>query len=105
MNQSKHREAFEEFAEKAREKFGDSLKKLILYGSVAKQQETEHSDIDIYAVVENKEQKRNLEEMAFNFGIEKELAFSPNVKTEEKFEEKKNHPFTKTVMEEGVEYA
>lgn len=105
MSKSKHREAFEEFAEEAQEELGDSLKKLILYGSVARGEETEESDVDLYAVVETEEQKRKLEDMAFEFGVESNLAFSPNVKTKEEFEQRKSHPFTRTVMEEGESYA
>jgi predicted nucleotidyltransferase len=102
---SRHRKAFEEFAEEAQDELGESLKKLILYGSVARGEEDERSDVDIYAVVETNEQKRELEDLAFDFGIDRGLAFSPNVKTVEEFENRKNHHFTRTVLEEGENYA
>ncbi|MFB6209757.1 MAG: hypothetical protein ABEJ56_06515 [Candidatus Nanohaloarchaea archaeon] len=41
---SVQREAFEEFAEKAEEELGDSLRKLLLFGSVARGDEREDSD-------------------------------------------------------------
>lgn len=56
-SQNKHRKAFEEFGEEAENQLGDSLKKLVLYGSVARNEQKEESDVDIFAVVENREQK------------------------------------------------
>lgn len=50
-----HREAFEEFAEEAKDEPGDALNKPILYGSVARGEETQNSDIDVFAVVETEE--------------------------------------------------
>jgi predicted nucleotidyltransferase len=47
MTRSEHRKAFKEFAEETQEELGDSLKKLILYGSVARGEETRSSDIDL----------------------------------------------------------
>ena len=102
---SKHLEAFEEFAEKVQEEFGESLKKLVLYGSVARGEETEESDVDVFAVVETEEQKQKLEQMAFEFGVDNNLLFPPNVKTVERFNHRRDHPFIRTVLEEGVEYA
>lgn len=106
MNQDKsvHREAFEEFAEKAEEKLGDSLRQLYLYGSVARGEETDESDVDIFAVVENKEQKRWLQEKAARIGVEKGVAMSPIVRTEEEYGQVQNTSYEKKVSDEGEAY-
>ncbi|MFB6159427.1 MAG: nucleotidyltransferase domain-containing protein [Candidatus Nanohalobium sp.] len=98
---SQHREAFEEFAEKAQEELGDSLKKLVLYGSVAKGQESEESDVDVFAVVESQEQKERLEDLAFDVSVEHGVFIVPVIKTVEEFEESKDSLFSREVMETG----
>ncbi|MFB6099817.1 MAG: nucleotidyltransferase domain-containing protein, partial [Candidatus Nanohalobium sp.] len=52
MTESKHREAFRDFAERAEEELGGSLEKLVLYGSVARGEEDDESDVDVLVVVE-----------------------------------------------------
>ena len=101
---SKHREAFEEFAEKAEKELGDSLKKLVLYGSVAREEETEESDVDVFAVVESKSQKRRLEQVAAEVGVEHGVLFSASVKTEKDYEEMRESSFSREVMETGEVY-
>lgn len=106
MNQGKsvHRKAFEEFVEKAKEELGDSLKQLYLYGSVARGEETEESDVDIFAVVENEEQKRWLQEKATRIGVENGVAMSPIVRTEEEYSQVQNTSYEKKVSDEGEAY-
>ena len=98
---SQHRKAFDEFAEKAEEQFGDSLKKLILYGSVARDEETEDSDVDVFAVVENENQKEKLEDLAFEIGLKYEVPFSPIVKTVESYRYVKNSLYGREVRSTG----
>ncbi|MFB6159429.1 MAG: nucleotidyltransferase domain-containing protein [Candidatus Nanohalobium sp.] len=101
---SKHRKAFEEFAEKAKEELGDSLKKLVLYGSVARGEETEESDVDIFAVVESRSQKRNLEQLAAEIGVEYGVLFSAIVKTEKDYKEMEDSSFSQEVRDTGEVY-
>lgn len=98
---SRHRKAFDEFAEKAEEQFGDSLKKLILYGSVARNEENGDSDVDVFAVVENESQKEELEDLAFETGLEYEVPFSPIVKTVESYRDVKNTLYGREVRSTG----
>ncbi|MFB6159425.1 MAG: nucleotidyltransferase domain-containing protein [Candidatus Nanohalobium sp.] len=98
---SRHREAFEVFAEKAEEELGDSLKKLVLYGSVARGEESEKSDVDVFAVVKSEEEKQVLRDLAFETGLEYEVSFSPIVKTEEEYLEVKDTVYGREVRSTG----
>lgn len=79
------REAFEAFADRAEERLDSSLKRLVLYGSVAKGSEDRDSDVDIFAVVESREDKSDLEDLAFDVGLEFDVAMTPIIKTEEEY--------------------
>lgn len=104
-SKSRHREVFEEFAGEARKELGDSLKKLILYGSVARGEETEESDVDVFAVVDEKEDLEMLRDLAYKIGVlENGVVISVQGQTEKRFRERRNHPFIRTVREEGEAY-
>ncbi|QGA80808.1 nucleotidyltransferase domain-containing protein [Candidatus Nanohalobium constans] len=101
---SKQREAFEEIEETVAEELGDSLKKLILFGSVARDEEDGDSDLDLFVVVENENQKRWVEQEAAEIGVEYGVVASAIVKTEDQFENMKNTLFGKEVLETGETY-
>ncbi|QGA81067.1 nucleotidyltransferase domain-containing protein [Candidatus Nanohalobium constans] len=104
MSELPHRKAFEQFAEQAQKELGDSLDKLFLYGSVACDQQTEQSDVDILAVVEVTDQKEKLRDIAFEIGIQYGISFSPIVKTEKEYEEMKNTVYGREVRSTGELY-
>jgi predicted nucleotidyltransferase len=97
------------FAQKARKIMGDDLKKLLVYGSYARGDYDENSDIDIMILTslpENKiEQAEDaLYDVAFDFMMEYGVQISVIVKNEEHF----NYwlgalPFYDNVKCEGVE--
>lgn len=64
-----HEEVFEEFVREAKEELGEGLEKLVLYGSVGRGEETPHSDIDVYAVVQSEEDREALLDLAYEVGI------------------------------------
>lgn len=101
---SRHREAFEELAEEAEKELEDSLKKLVLYGSVARGEENEASDVDVFAVVENKAHKRWIQQRGAEIGVEHGLMMSVIVKTEDEYKEMGESSFWRSVMEEGEAY-
>lgn len=101
MTESKHRRAFEEFAELAKRELGNSLKHLVLYGSVAQEEEDGESDVDVFAVVENQEQKEWLEKQGALIGVEHGVLLVPVVKTVEEYREMKDTVYGREVMETG----
>jgi predicted nucleotidyltransferase len=101
---SKQRKAFEDFAERAQEELGDSLEKLVLYGSVARGEERENSDVDVFAVVEADEDKEVVEELAFDVNVEHGVFMVPVVKTVEEFESVRDSIFVREVEKTGEAY-
>ncbi|MFB6159423.1 MAG: nucleotidyltransferase domain-containing protein [Candidatus Nanohalobium sp.] len=97
---TKHRKAFEEFAEKAQEDLGDSLKKLVLYGSVARGEESEGSDVDVFAVVEEGLEDE-LYSLAAKAGRKHEVHLAVIVRNPEEYELVRDSYFTREVMESG----
>lgn len=98
---SNHRKAFEEIAERAKEMLGDSLKKLILYGSVAAGEEDEESDVDIFAVVSGEGEKEKLKEIAFEIGLDYGVPVTPIVKTEGEYLALKDSIYGREVRRTG----
>lgn len=101
---SKHRQVFEEFAEEAKDRLGESLKKMILYGSVAREEETNQSDVDVFVVVENLEQKKMVQRLGAKIGVENGVPMSPIVRTEREYEDMKETSFLQNVQKEGEAY-
>lgn len=101
---SRHRDAFEDFAEKAEMELGDSLEKLVLYGSVARGEEHDESDVDVFAVVEDKEDKEVLEDLAFDVSVEHGVFMVPLIKTSDEFREKRGSIFLREVEDSGETY-
>jgi len=102
---SEHRSAFEDFAQKSSEELGESLKKLVLYGSLARDEETESSDVDVFAVVNDKKDLEQLRDIAFEIGVMQHgIHISVQGVAEENFEQRKDHPFIDTVLNEGEIY-
>jgi predicted nucleotidyltransferase len=103
---SRHREVFEEFAEKAENRLGDSLKKMILYGSVARGEETQDSDIDVFAVVKTKEDLDRLREMAYEIGVlENAVTINVQGKTSSRFHGFESNSYLRKIGSEGIEFA
>ena len=94
-----------EFARRAREELGERIVHIILYGSRARGDYTEDSDIDVLVVVRDIDAKE-ADDRIFPFAsaaLEKyeELLYA-SVVTEEEFEEKRGRAFYVNVREEGV---
>lgn len=98
----KHQEAFDEFADRVEEELGDSLKKLTLYGSVAKGEEWEESDIDVFAVVKREEQKDKIYDLAAEVGRKHGVHIAVIVRTPREFEITKDSVFSQEVRETGI---
>lgn len=82
----------------------DEVIRMILFGSVARGDDNDESDIDILIVVhhDNKELESFIDNLVVDFILKKEEVISPHVMTEEHFNKTKDYSFLKTVMEEGV---
>lgn len=106
MEKSKQRRAFEEFVERAEEELGSSLERLVLYGSVARGEENGQSDVDVFAVVETREDLNLLRNLAFDIGVlEHGVSISVQGETSDEFEDFSQTSYLRNVSRDGVEYA
>lgn len=90
----------QEFANKIKSK---DIEQIILFGSVARGEDTRYSDIDILIVSSHEKKLEPLiEEEVFKIMIEKEELVSAHVISEENFNKTKKFSFLTNVLTEGV---
>ena len=81
----------------------DKIIKIILFGSVAREDDTEDSDIDILIISNEWEQIDSLiTDEVFNVVLDTQELISPYVLSEKQFEETKNFNFLTNVLKDGV---
>ena len=81
----------------------DDIKLIMLFGSVARGEDTEESDIDILIVSPNADDLRyEINRIAVNIILEKDELISPHLMTEEHFNKTRNNPFLTNVINEGI---
>ncbi|PWB87544.1 nucleotidyltransferase domain-containing protein [Methanobrevibacter thaueri] len=83
----------------------DNIIKTLVFGSVARGDDTSESDIDILIIIhtDNRQMESLIDKKVVDFILEKEEVISPHVMTEEHFNKTKDYSFLQTVMAEGVE--
>lgn len=98
----------ERYIGEAKNLFGGSLRQVILYGSYARGDYREDSDVDVMILVdltdmEIKEYQRKLSDLTFDFNMDNDLDIKPIVKNEGHFLKWiQNYPFYSNVKREGV---
>ena len=81
----------------------DDIKLIMLFGSVARGEDTEESDIDILIVSPNADDLRyKINRIVVDIILEKDEVISPHLMTEEHFNKTRNNPFLTNVLNEGV---
>ena len=81
----------------------DKIIKIILFGSVAREEDTEDSDIDILIISNEWEEIDSLiTDEVFNVVLDTQELISPYVLSEKQFEETKNFNFLTNVLRDGV---
>ncbi len=101
---SPHERAAEEFARRTRRALGDSVHGILLYGSTARGEAGERSDVDVMVVLTETptgQQRDELIEVAFDVCLEYGVEIIPNIQSKERFESRQDHPFVQTVCGEG----
>ena len=108
LRMEEKRNILKNFVDKMEKLFGKSLKKLILYGSYARGDYKENSDIDIMILVKMSDEeirlvKNDIYDLAFEFEINTGIEFSPIIKNEAQYEYWVDTlPFYRNVRDEGV---
>lgn len=96
------------FNEKVKEVLGNRLKKIILYGSYARGDFNNSSDVDIMILTdctfeEIEEYRDIISDIAFDIELENGIVISPIIKNIDKYNARVNIvPFYKNVQKEGV---
>lgn len=89
-----------EFAEAIK---SDDIIKIILFGSVARGDDTEDSDIDILIIRSKSDELTDeINSIATDIILEKDELISPHVMSEEHFNKTIDHPFLTNVLKEGI---
>ncbi|MCD8006057.1 MAG: nucleotidyltransferase domain-containing protein [Oscillospiraceae bacterium] len=98
----------EEVAKSYRKTYGDNITKILLYGSYARGDYHEYSDIDIVAIVkgDRAELQRELKkvcDVSNDLGLEYEIIVSPTVIPYDEFEKMKRVlPYYRNIENEGI---
>lgn len=96
------------FSEKIKNILGERVKKIILYGSYARGDFNNHSDVDIMILTDCNDEEieyyRDLiSDVAFDIELEKGIVISPIIKNITKYNTRVNFvPFYANVQKEGV---
>jgi len=103
--QEKYQEAVKEFVRRTMVKYKDKIDSIILFGSVARGEAKEDSDVDILVVWKGDEAEgwRAMTGLAFDVLLDEEEYISVKVLRLEDL--KAENPFIKNVMKEGVKIA
>ena len=103
--------AIEEFLQSIRNCFGENLKSVIVYGSYARGDYNQSSDIDIMILVSlSDEEIKNLEDVIYDSSFDLEMKYgkvlSPIIKNNDFFEYWSDTlPFYQNIKSEGVKFA
>ena len=97
IDQNTHMEAFEEYASKIIEL--ESVEKVVLFGSVARNSHGVNSDVDVMVKVRDLSQAEEIEKTAFDLTSKVGIPITPIIVSEDKEDQ-----FMETVKKEGVEY-
>ena len=105
--QKKYRGAVEEFVRRVLERYRDKIDSIILFGSVARGEAKEDSDIDVLIVVKKEDFKlrRALIGVAFDILLETGSDISVKVLSKNEFEDRRDFSFLRNIISEGVKLA
>jgi len=105
--QEKYQKAVDEFVRRVLEKYGDRIESIILFGSVARGEAKEDSDIDVLIVTREEDfrLRRALIGLAFDILLETKEHISVKVLSKDDFEGHKNFSFLRNVISEGIKVA
>lgn len=101
-------ELFEKYTKNVKSIYGCHLKSVILFGSYARGDYNENSDVDIMILLDLpdmniKEYRHQLSEMTYDFNMDHDLDIKPIAKNEKHFEKWLGvYPFYTNVDREGV---
>lgn len=114
-----HEQAFEAFCDRLTDECGGEIDRIFLYGSVARGEAHEHSDVDVLIVVSDESEREpsdredesvreivrdHASSIAFDVMIEYDVCISKTLETKQVFDQEDNSRFLTNVKREGQEY-
>lgn len=103
---SVHEDAADAFAARARDEHGESIDHLVVFGSTIRGEARGiGSDVDVFLVLSDAHCEGALRDLAYDIGLEYGVVISVHTLTTDRFEARADHPFIRTVFEEGRSYA
>ncbi|WP_221621774.1 nucleotidyltransferase domain-containing protein [Halocatena pleomorpha] len=104
-----HEQAFESFADRLTEECNDAVERVILYGSVARGEAREDSDVDVLVVIENESVRERVRDRASSIGfdvmIEYDVVISKQIMTEDEYDAQKDSSYLTAMRQDGRVYA
>ena len=99
--------AVEEFVRRATQEYGDRIRGITLFGSVARGTASEDSDIDLLVVIDEEDfrLRRELVGLSFDILLETGGDLSVKVLSNRDFQTHKSHSFLRNVLAEGAKLA
>jgi len=100
----RYREAVESFTQRAVRELGDRIDAIILYGSAARNEADENSDIDVLIITAHPEIRERVYDIAYDVNLEYDVLLSFFFIDRERFLTllKLGSPFAENVLAEGV---
>ena len=98
----------EQYVKEVKKIYGSHISRIILYGSYARGDFREDSDIDIMILldisdIDIKKYSQNLSYMTYDFNLDNDLDIKPIAKNEQHFKKwSSSYPFYENVNKEGV---
>jgi predicted nucleotidyltransferase len=107
LTEERSQKAVEEFVRRASQEYGDRIRSIILYGSVARGTASEDSDIDLLVVIDEEDflLRRKLVGLSFDILLETGADLSVKVLSDRDFQARKSHSFLRNVLAEGAKLA
>ena len=100
-----HRDAVDAFVDRVETESLDAVQRLSLFGSVAHGVHRPDSDVDIFVVVDDRADvsavEEQLRDVAYDVMLERGATFSIHAVSESTPERRGDHPFFRTVLDEG----
>lgn len=104
-NPNPHRAAVDEFADRVQEADLDAVRRLLLFGSVARGTHSADSDIDVLAVVADSADlltvEDRLREIGYDIMLDRGTVFSIHAVGESTLKDRSDHPFFRNVLAEA----
>ena len=100
----RYRKAVESFTQRVVKELGDRIDAIILYGSLARNEAHESSDIDILIITDHKEIKERIYDIAYDVNLEYDVLLSFFFIDKERFLKflEMGSPFVENILAEGV---